>query len=138
MARVLRWLTWAMGVACVGIGMVHVALGINSVPGEGSAGATIDSRERFYAAIFIGFGLAWVWVARQSPIPATAVRLLAGIFLLGGLGRVLSLAIYGQPQWLQIAEGVVELVVSLLFFWLAGADQKTPARTPDSAHVAGR
>lgn len=136
MAQALRWLAWTMGVACVGIGVVHVALGINSVPGEGSAGATIDSREHFYAAIFIGFGLAWVWVARQSPIPATGVCLLAGIFLLGGLGRVLSLAVYGRPQWLQLGETVVELVLPLVFFWLAAADEKRLTRSLDLACAA--
>ncbi len=47
-----------MGVACVVIGLFHLALGVSSVPGEGMAGATVDSRERFYNAIFVGYGLA--------------------------------------------------------------------------------
>jgi len=134
MHRVLRVLLWVMGVAFVAIGVMHMALGIASVPGEGSAGATIDSRERFYAAIFLGFGLAWVWVARRSPIPATAVRWLSAIFLLGGFGRVLSFVIYGWPHWLQIGESVLELILPLLFFWLAAADEQSPT----SSRVASR
>lgn len=68
----------------------------------------MDSRERFYNAIFIGYGADWLWVARQSPVPATAVRWLAGIMFLGGIGRVISVAWYGWPHWFQVALGVVE------------------------------
>ncbi|MFE6743062.1 DUF4345 domain-containing protein [Streptomyces tubercidicus] len=127
MAGLLKWLVLAMGGACVAIGAFHLALGIDSVPGEGSAGATVDSRERYYGAVFLGYGLAWLWAARQSPIPATAVRWLAGIFLLGGLGRLLSMAVHGPPQWFQIALTVVELVLPPLYFLLAGADERAAA-----------
>ncbi|MFH8736660.1 DUF4345 domain-containing protein [Streptomyces sp. NPDC017964] len=85
-----------MGIACAAIGLYHLVLGIASVPGEGPTGATVDSRERFYNAIFFGYWLACIWVARQSPIPSTAVRWLAGIFLLGGIGRGLSVAVHGR------------------------------------------
>ncbi|UZJ32844.1 DUF4345 domain-containing protein [Streptomyces endophytica] len=131
MDRVLRWLVWAMGIACVAIGAFHLVLGIASVPGEGSAGATVDSRERFYNAIFLGYGLAWIWAARQSPIPAKAVRALAGIFLLGGIGRLLSLAVHGPPQWFQVPLTVLELVLPPVYFWLADADERTRAATAE-------
>ncbi|WP_395371734.1 DUF4345 domain-containing protein [Streptomyces tubercidicus] len=130
MAGLLKWLVLAMGGACVAIGAFHFALGIDSVPGEGSAGATVDSRERYYGAVFLGYGLAWLWAARQSPIPATVVRWLAGIFLLGGLGRLLSMAVYGPPQWFQIALTVVELVLPPVYFLLAGADERAAADRP--------
>ncbi|WP_030801204.1 DUF4345 domain-containing protein [Streptomyces sp. NRRL S-337] len=132
MDRVLRWLVWAMGIACVAIGAFHLVLGIASVPGEGSAGATVDSRERFYNAIFLGYGLAWIWAARQSPIPAKAVRALAGIFLLGGIGRLLSLAVHGPPQWFQVPLTVLELVLPPVYFWLADAEERTRAVTSEA------
>ncbi|REK91854.1 DUF4345 domain-containing protein [Streptomyces inhibens] len=127
MARLLKWLVLAMGVACVAIGAFHLVLGIGSVPGEGSAGATVDSRERYFGAIFLGYGLAWIWAARQSPISSRAVRWLAGIFLLGGAGRILSMALYGQPQWFQVALAVIELAMPPLYFWLSTADEKAAA-----------
>ncbi|MFG3114732.1 DUF4345 domain-containing protein [Streptomyces sp. NPDC048197] len=131
MDRVLRWLVWAMGIACVAIGAFHLVLGIASVPGEGAAGATVDSRERFYNAVFLGYGLAWIWAARQSPVPAKAVRALAGIFLLGGIGRLLSLAVHGPPQWFQVPLTVLELVLPPVYFWLADADERTRAATAE-------
>ncbi|MFD5125729.1 DUF4345 domain-containing protein [Streptomyces sp. NPDC058385] len=130
MARLLKWLAMAMGIACAAIGLYHLVLGIASVPGEGSTGATVDSRERFYNAIFFGYGLAWIHVARQSPIPSTAVRWLAGIFLLGGIGRVLSVAVHGWPHWFQVPLSALELALPPLLFWLSTADER---RTREAA-----
>ncbi|AWN26888.1 DUF4345 domain-containing protein [Streptomyces sp. NEAU-S7GS2] len=130
MAGLLKWLALVMGAACVAIGAFHFALGIDSVPGEGAAGATVDSRERFYGAVFLGYGLAWIWAARQSPVPARVVRWLAGIFLLGGLGRLLSMAVHGSPQWFQTALTVLELALPPLYFLLASADERAAAARP--------
>jgi hypothetical protein len=123
-AKTLRWLAWAMGVACLTIGLYHLVGGLDSVPGEAGAGATVDSRERFYNAIFLGFGLAWIWAARRQPLPLTAIRWLSGIFLLGGLGRLLSMAVHGQPHWFQIPLIVLEIVLPPVFFWLASGRAK--------------
>jgi Domain of unknown function (DUF4345) len=131
MAKTLKFLIVAMGVACVGIGLMHLVLGIGSVPGEGTATPTVDSRERFYGAIFLGYGIAWLWAARQRPIPAGAVRWLAAIFFLGGIGRVISLVQYGRPQWLQLVLSGIELVLPPVYIALAGADEKA------SSEIAG-
>jgi hypothetical protein len=120
-----RWLAWVMGIACVGIGVVHFALGIYSVPGEGSAGATVDSRERFYGAVFAGYGLAWIWAARQAPTPANAIRWLAAIFLAGGLGRLVSIGLMGPPNGFQLVLAGIELVLPPVFWWLASRDDAT-------------
>lgn len=135
MAKLLRGLTLAMGVSCALIGIYHLGLGEWSVPGTGPASATIDSRERFYSAVFFGYGLAWVWAARQTPIPARAIRMLAGVFLLGGIGRVASLVMLGWPHWLQSAEAGVELTLPFVFFWLAGADERVAQGSGGAAIV---
>ncbi|WP_328444042.1 DUF4345 domain-containing protein [Streptomyces sp. NBC_00386] len=126
MARALRVLTQLMGWTCVTIGLLHVALGNAAIPGADSAGATIDSWGRFMGAGFVGYGLAWLWAARQRPIPARTVRWLAGVFLLGGVSRLLSLALHGWPHWFQIALAVIELSLPPVFFWLAAAEERTP------------
>ncbi|MDQ8703857.1 DUF4345 domain-containing protein [Streptomyces sp. LHD-70] len=126
-ARWLKWLCLAMAYNCMAIGIYHVVLGVASVPGAESAGATVDSRERFYNAIFFGFGLTWLWVARRSPIPANLVRALTAVFLLGGIGRVLSVAVHGMPHWFQIPLTALELGLPLVYFWLASADERAAA-----------
>ncbi|WP_037646059.1 DUF4345 domain-containing protein, partial [Streptomyces exfoliatus] len=123
-ARVLRGLVLVMGYACVAIGLAHVLLGNAAIPGAESAGPTIDSLGRFLGATFAGYGLAWLWAARQRPIPATVVRWLTAVFLLGALGRILSLAVEGRPDVFQLALGALELVLSPLLFWLADAEEK--------------
>jgi len=129
MARSLKVLMLVMGVACAAIGVYHFVLGIASVPGEGGAGATVDSRERFYNAIFFGYGLAWIWAARQHPISATVVRWLTWIFLLAAVGRILSLLVHGQPQWFQLVLTALELVLPPVYFALATADERRAAAT---------
>ncbi|MER5886165.1 DUF4345 domain-containing protein [Streptomyces sp. NPDC001941] len=129
MARTLRVLAQLTGWACVAIGLSHVALGNAAIPGAGSAGATVDSWGRFMGAAFAGYGIAWLWAARQRPVPARAVQLLAAVFLLGGVGRLISLAVHGWPHWFQVALTVLELVLPPVFFWLAHAEERAVART---------
>ncbi|MFC9896209.1 DUF4345 domain-containing protein [Nocardia sp. NPDC127579] len=128
MSKLLKILTLVMGYACVAIGFAHILLGNDSVPDMGDAGVTADSQSRFFGAIFVGYGLAWVWAARQTPVAVTAVRWLAGIFLLGAVGRAVSLAVHGWPHWFQIVLTVIEFVLPPVFFWLAAAEEKRVAR----------
>ncbi|OLO31848.1 hypothetical protein PZ61_0215755 [Streptomyces sp. MNU77] len=127
MARALRMFAWLMGVACVAIGLFHVIGGNAAIPGESDAGATLDSLGRFFGAIFVGYGLAWLWAARQSPVPARVVRWLAAVFLLGGIGRIISLAVQGWPHPFQVALAVIELAFPPIWFWLADADERASA-----------
>ncbi|MEU5864311.1 DUF4345 domain-containing protein [Nonomuraea sp. NPDC047529] len=124
MVKALRTLAQLMGWACALIGLLHVALGNAAIPGAASAGPTIDSWGRFMGAAFVGYGLAWVWAARQRPIPATVVRWLAAVFLLGGVGRLLSLAVSGRPHGFQLVLAVIELVLPPIFFWLADKEER--------------
>ena len=115
-----------MGYSCIAIGIAHFLLGVASVPGERNANSTIDSRERFYAAIFVGFGFAWVGAAKRTPVSARNVRWLAGILLLGGIGRLISIATSGWPHWFQAVLTAVELVLPIVYLWLAIAAEQEP------------
>ncbi|WP_375487867.1 DUF4345 domain-containing protein [uncultured Mycobacterium sp.] len=122
--RYLKYLSVCTGVSSIAIGAYHFALGTASVPGATDANATVDSRERFYSAIFAGYGIAWMRAARQSPIRADEVRLLAGLMLAGGVGRLISRAVNGRPHWFQDVLAAVEFAVPAAFFGLADAQQK--------------
>jgi Domain of unknown function (DUF4345) len=52
------------------------------------------------------------------------------VFLLRGVGRLVSLAVHGPPHWFQTALGVIELVTPLVLFWLAGADEEAADQGP--------
>jgi len=122
--RDLKNLARFTGLSCIAIGVYHFALGTASVPGATDANATVDSRERFYSAIFAGYGLAWLRAARTSPIRAGEVRLLAGVMLLSAIGRLISLIDKGRPHWFQEVLTAVEFVVPAVFFGIAEADEK--------------
>jgi hypothetical protein len=64
--RYLANLVACTGVSCIAVGAYHFALGTASVPGATDANPTVDSRERFYSAIFAGYGIAWMRVWRKS------------------------------------------------------------------------
>ncbi|MET9953264.1 DUF4345 domain-containing protein [Streptomyces sp. NPDC006339] len=134
MDKALRAFAWTMGIACVAIGLFHVIGGNAAVPGEADAGPTLDSLGRFLGAIFAGYGLVWLWAVRQDPIPARVVRWLAAVFLLGGAGRLISLAVHGWPHWFQVVLTVIELVFPPVWFRLADADERAfRTRTATSA-----
>jgi Domain of unknown function (DUF4345) len=122
-SRYLRNFAGFTGLSCIAIGVYHFALGTASVPGATDANATVDSRERFYSAIFAGYGIAWLRAAGKSPIRAADVRLLAGLMLLGAVGRLISLVHIGRPHWLQEVLTAIEFVVPAVFFGLAEAQK---------------
>jgi hypothetical protein len=123
--RSLKNLAWLTGVSCVAIGIYHFMLGTASVPGAADANATVDSRERFYSAYFAGYGLAWLQAARKSPVRATEVRALAGLMLVSGVGRVISMLRNGRPHWFQEVLTAVEFVVPAAFLAIAQADERS-------------
>ncbi|WP_067549199.1 DUF4345 domain-containing protein [Nocardia crassostreae] len=130
MTAALKWLSLIMGWACVAIGVLHMALGIDSVPDMADSGVTADSQSRFFGAIFLGYGLAWLWAVRRNPIDTTAIRWLAGIFALGALGRFLSIAVHGWPHWFQLVLTAIEVVLPPVWFWLAAAEDRRTTHTP--------
>jgi hypothetical protein len=123
-SRYLRNLGLFTGLSCIAIGTYHFALGTASVPGATDANATVDSRERFYSAYFAGYGLAWLGAMRRSPIRAGDVRLLAGVMLLSGVGRLISLVRNGRPHWFQEVLTAIEFVIPAVFFGIAPAEEK--------------
>ncbi|MFJ7248190.1 DUF4345 domain-containing protein [Kitasatospora sp. NPDC098652] len=123
-AKALRVLAWTMGVACVAIGFEHLLGGPVGFPGIPDPGPTVDSFGRFMGAVFAGYGVAWIRAARQMPVPAREVRWLTAVLLLGGLGRVLGLAVDGRPHWFQLVLMGIELGLPAVYFWLADADER--------------
>ncbi|MFJ8624652.1 DUF4345 domain-containing protein [Kitasatospora sp. NPDC093550] len=128
MARTLRVLVWTMGIACVAIGSLHILLGNAAMPGTAGAGPTVGGFGRFMGAVFAGYGAAWVWAARQEPVPARVVRWLAAVLLLGGLARVLSIAVDGWPHGFQVVLMGIELALPPVYFRLADADERERGR----------
>lgn len=124
----LKWMSLIVGYACVAIGLAHLAIGEAAVPDMGPAAATPDSQSRFFGAVFVGYGLAWIWAVRGPVIDTRAVRRLAGIFLLGALGRFLSLAVYGWPHPFILVLTALEVLLPPLYIRLAILEDRRSAQ----------
>lgn len=77
----------------------------------GLGGADVDSELRFYAAVWMAYGAAALWVARALPERVQLLRLMLGVFWLGGIGRVISYFVVGAPHPLFFALMWIEIVL---------------------------
>jgi hypothetical protein len=93
-------------------GLAGVLLGVGLDPRPTAGAADLDSHWRYLSGLLLGIGLAaWASVARIEAMGAR-FRLIALIVVVGGLGRLCSLAAVGRPSTLMLAALVMELVVT--------------------------
>jgi hypothetical protein len=115
--RLLRWFLVLFGLVCAGIAMTHIAFGPAAIPGSVPVNATMDSEDRFYASLFLGFGVAHVWAARNLAHRSGVVLALQATFFVGGLARIVSLLAVGPPIALFTFLGALELLIPPLVWW---------------------
>lgn len=115
---VLRWFLILFGMVCTGIALVHIAFGPASIPGSVPVNAVMDSEDRFYATLFLGFGLAHIWAARDLANRHGVVLAMQATFFAGGIARIISWLAVGSPGPLFTFLGALELVIPPLV-WLA-------------------
>ncbi len=115
--RLLRWFLILFGAVCTGIALVHIALGPSSIPGSVPVNAVMDSEDRFYASLFLGFGLAHIWAARDLATRAGLILALQLVFFVGGLARIISAIAVGMPGPFFTFLGALELTIPPLV-WL--------------------
>ncbi|MDT5314635.1 MAG: hypothetical protein QOE74_3655 [Mycobacterium sp.] len=119
MRRTTQVLVATIGLAVVGIALAHLLLGGTAVIGGSPLNATAEGEHRFFAALFLCYGLAFLWCARDIETKRRPVNLLAATFLLGGLARLASIAVSGPPNLFYSAMLVIELALPFVLFYLA-------------------
>ena len=115
--RALQFAVLLAGLVPVSAGAAGVFLGV-SLFTDLSAGSELDSHFRYLSGLLLAIGLAF-W-SRTSGIErhGKAFRLLGGIVVLGGLGRVVGVMLAGPPTWPMLATLSMELgVTPLLCLW---------------------
>ncbi len=118
MIATLRSVIALFGVVCMAIALVHIVFGPAAIPGSVPVNATMDSEDRFYATLFLGFGAALLWVSRNLEDRRAALFALLVTFFLGGIARIISWIAVGRPDQLFVYLGAVELILPpLLWFW---------------------
>jgi hypothetical protein len=65
MPKLLSALIMIFGLVCCLIALGHIVFGPAIIPGSIPVNATMDSEDRFYATLFLGFGAAVMWCSRD-------------------------------------------------------------------------
>jgi len=116
------------GVIVVFIATLHIVFGPAIIPGSYPVNATMDSEGRFFATLFLAFGVAILWSVRRVESKTLLVNFLAITFLAGGLARLVSMAAKGQPHPFFVVMTILELVIPFIMLFLQfKVSRKPPA-----------
>jgi uncharacterized protein DUF4345 len=128
--KTLQVLLGVFGVIAIAIALLHVVLGPSSIPGAVPVNATMDSEDRFYATLFLAFGVALLWCIEDVERKSRVVYFLMLTFLAGGLARLISIAAVGRPNSFFIVMTVLELLLPFVYGYLQYrvSASKPPAR----------
>jgi hypothetical protein len=79
--------------------------------------ATLDSNLRFYSGVWFGLGLVAFWIIPRIEQETNFFRALWLMIFIGGIGRLLSLLLVGQPFPPFIFFTFLEILGAPLFIW---------------------
>ncbi|GAB3538703.1 hypothetical protein GCM10027403_25800 [Arthrobacter tecti] len=116
---VFRTVVVLVGLVIAGFGAYYLITGTAGLPetGDGAVNPTLENQFRFFAAMMIGVGAAFVTIAIKFQW-ANMLWLVCLMVFIGGIGRVLSWAFSGTPHFLLIILMVVELAFpAALLVW---------------------
>jgi hypothetical protein len=94
----------------ISAGAAGMLLGPRMV-GSATAG-DLDSHFRYLSGLLLAIGLGYLSTIQRIEIHGARFRLLTGIVVMGGLGRLLSLLAIGPPSPVMIAALGMELLVT--------------------------
>src|SRR4051794_39232073 len=72
--------------------------------------ALLDSNMRFFAGVWLGAGIAMLWLVPSIERQGVLFRALWGAIFLGGVGRLLSMAALGMPPAPFVGLTVLEIL----------------------------
>ena len=95
---------------------------------DGLNSVNTDSELRFYSGIFAGYGLILIHTATTLYKNIGRVPFLAGVMLLGGIGRAFSFYHMGPPHGLFQILLMVEFLAPMLVLFIYPAARKSTVR----------
>jgi len=126
----------ALQIATVVLALVPILTGIITMLGVSdplyaSSGVpalpVLDSNLRFFGGVWLGLGLALLWLVPRIERESVLFRVVWGGIFLGGIGRLLSIGMVGAPPLPFVGFTLLEVIGAPLFvYWqhrVAAADR---------------
>src|SRR5262249_15895045 len=133
MRGTLQVLLALFGATAIFISLLHIVLGPPAIPGSIPVNATMDSEDRFYATLFLAYGVALLWCVREVEHKARVVYFLMLTFFVAGLAGIVSLLRVGLPNPFFIVMTVLELLLPIILAYMqyriSSAQPAVPADT---------
>ena len=79
--------------------------------------ATLDSNMRFFGGVWLGLGLSVWWLVPRIDTQTALFRAAWLMIALGGVGRLVSMALVGLPLLPFVGFTALEIVGAPLFVW---------------------
>ena len=116
----------AMGGAILLVALTHIVLGPNAdillganLPAMALLDPTIDSQNRFYGAAFGLYGVLLILASNSLAAYRSVLLWTLALFFVGGVARLVSVALVGWPPALVVVLLLLELLLPpALAFWL--------------------
>lgn len=119
--RALQIVTGLLGLATVALGGVQLVFGVRSplyAAANLPAFPILDSNLRFFGGMALGLGLILLWILPTIERQIALFRAVWVCAMLGGIGRLVSVAIVGSPSHLLVGFTVLEVVgAPVLMYW---------------------
>lgn len=132
--RLLQAVVALLALIPVVMGGSGVLTGPSAVLGPSSWSNDLDSHYRYLSGIFLGLGALFYLCLPAIERKTQLFRLAAGLVVIGGLARLLSLLTAGTPTTPHLVGLALELiVVPLLVIWQAAVARRYAAQTPASS-----
>ena len=89
---------------------LYSAAGIPALP-------VLDSNLRFFGGVWLGLGIAILWLVPRIETETVLFRAIWGAIFLGGVGRLLSILLVGTPPIPFVGFTALELIGAPLFIY---------------------
>ncbi|RKR91207.1 uncharacterized protein DUF4345 [Micromonospora pisi] len=101
-------------------GLWGMVAGPTGLPGVGAVHPTVDSEYRFANAFWFAAGIAVWWAVPRVQRATGLLRAVLGVVIVGGLARLLGIAVSGWPHPVFLgALGIELVVVPMVLLWQA-------------------
>src|SRR5882762_4462486 len=98
MRRAFQAFLALFAVIVIGISLAHFAIGPQAIIGGVAVNPTMAGEDRFLSGLLLCWGIALLWCARDVEHKRVCITLLAAVFFVGAIGRLLSVVLDGPPH----------------------------------------